>query len=125
MASAAALDEDYERSLVDELRDVVVKCRWQCLGHKQEFQEKTCTRIFSIDGEDVVLVYLPPDRFYAMDVTCPHAGGPLDMGDIEEIGGHTCLVCPWHDYNFRLDNGESTSGLQVNSVFIKSYLFKN
>ncbi|XP_041460558.1 uncharacterized protein LOC121411775 [Lytechinus variegatus] len=120
MASAAQVQdhEDYDKSLVDELRDVVVKCRWQFLGHRREFQGKRCTRIFSKDGEDVVLVYLPPDRFYAMDVSCPHAGGPLDMGDIEEIGGHTCLVCPWHDYDFRLDNGESTSGLKqpVHSV---------
>lgn len=38
---------------------------------------------------------------------CPcAAGGPLGLGDIEDVNGHTCLVCPWHYYVVALENGE-------------------
>lgn len=37
--------------------------------------------------------------------TCA-AGGPLGLGDIEDVNGHTCVVCPWHYYVVALDNGE-------------------
>lgn len=29
---------------------------------------------------------------------CFHAGGPLGVGDIEDVGGRPCLSCPWHYY---------------------------
>lgn len=39
--------------------------------------------------------------------SCPcAAGGPLGLGDIEDVNGHTCVVCPWHYYVVALDNGE-------------------
>ncbi|XP_072174054.1 uncharacterized protein HI_0077-like [Diadema setosum] len=109
---AHSSSNEFDQELVNELRDVVENCRWQRVGTADDLQRRTCTRIMSEDGEDIVLVHIPPDHFFAMDASCPHAGGPLDMGDIEEIEGHSCLVCPWHDYDFRLDNGESTSGLK-------------
>lgn len=67
------------------------------------------------EGEDVVLVYdIEEDTFHAMDAICSHEGGPLELGDIEEIDGERCLVCPWHGYEFRLTDGCSdSSGLQV------------
>ena len=37
-----------------------------------------------------------------LDSTCPHAGGNLAGGFIED----GCAVCPWHYWAFRLDNGE-------------------
>lgn len=27
-------------------------------------------------------------------------------GDIEDLGGHTCIVCPWHNYKIDLETGE-------------------
>ena len=62
-----------------------------------------------------MLVYnVEEDSFYAMDAVCSHEGGPLDLGDIEDIGSDRCLVCPWHNYDFRLQDGYSEStGLQV------------
>ncbi|XP_022086953.1 uncharacterized protein LOC110977273 isoform X2 [Acanthaster planci] len=30
-----------------------------------------------------------------------------------------CIVCPWHDYDFRLDNGDSTSGLKQQTYAVK------
>ncbi|XP_074640497.1 Rieske domain-containing protein-like isoform X3 [Tubulanus polymorphus] len=33
-------------------------------------------------------------------------GGPLVDGDIEDINGTTCIVCPWHKYKISLKEGE-------------------
>jgi len=52
-----------------------------------------------------------------MDAVCSHEGGPLNLGDIEDVGGDRCLVCPWHRYEFKLTDGYSeTTGLQVKST---------
>jgi nitrite reductase/ring-hydroxylating ferredoxin subunit len=34
------------------------------------------------------------------------AGGPLALGDIEEIHDKPCLVCPWHFYSVALEDGQ-------------------
>jgi nitrite reductase/ring-hydroxylating ferredoxin subunit len=41
---------------------------------------------------------------------CAHLSGPLYEGAVEEIRGHTCLVCPWHGSAFDLDDGEPRRG---------------
>eukprot|EP01084_Bolivina_argentea_P167785 291113_1 len=46
------------------------------------------------------------NKFYALDLRCYHAGGPLSMGDIEDIEGNVCIKCPWHNYIIKLDTGE-------------------
>ncbi|KAG5502944.1 hypothetical protein JKF63_04717 [Porcisia hertigi] len=46
------------------------------------------------------------DVLYAIDNACYHHGGPLLLGDIEDMGGHPCIVCPWHSYKIALDTGE-------------------
>ena len=40
-------------------------------------------------------------------------GGPLDQGDIEELGDRLLIVCPWHSFDFDLKNGQSSTGLKV------------
>jgi len=47
-----------------------------------------------------------------MDVRCPHEGGPLDEGDIEELGNRLLIICPWHSFDFDLRSGESSTGLK-------------
>ncbi len=37
---------------------------------------------------------------YAVDNTCPHAGGPLGEGKLKE----GIIECPWHGWKFDLDN---------------------
>jgi nitrite reductase (NADH) small subunit len=43
-------------------------------------------------------------RYYAIDDTCPHLGGPLSEGDLE---GEK-VVCPWHGAVFDVATGEVT-----------------
>ena len=43
-------------------------------------------------------------RYYALDDTCPHRGGPLSEGELEG----TSVVCPWHGAIFELATGDVT-----------------
>ena len=47
-------------------------------------------------------VFLDQGRVYVIDNTCPHAGGNLAAGTVEE----GCAVCPWHRWAFRLETGQ-------------------
>jgi nitrite reductase (NADH) small subunit/3-phenylpropionate/trans-cinnamate dioxygenase ferredoxin subunit len=46
-------------------------------------------------------VYLHDGEPRAMVNYCPHAGGSMAGGYVED----GCAVCPWHNWPFRLDNG--------------------
>lgn len=46
---------------------------------------------------------------------CSHLSGPLYQGEVEDVRGHTCLVCPWHGSAFDLDNGEPRRGPAANA----------
>ncbi|KAG1666444.1 hypothetical protein FOA52_015114 [Chlamydomonas sp. UWO 241] len=43
---------------------------------------------------------------HAIDSICYHAGGPLGVGDIEEVNGRPCILCPWHYYQIDLCTGD-------------------
>jgi nitrite reductase/ring-hydroxylating ferredoxin subunit len=47
-------------------------------------------------------VFLNQGRVYVTDNNCPHAGGNLAAGHIED----DCIVCPWHSWPFKLETGE-------------------
>ncbi len=47
--------------------------------------------LFNVDG-----------TFYAVDNTCPHAGGPLGEGKLN--GG--IVECPWHGWRFDVRTGQ-------------------
>ena len=44
---------------------------------------------------------------YALDNTCPHAGGPIGEGTI--IGD--VITCPWHGWRFNVRTGERPTDL--------------
>ena len=47
-------------------------------------------------------VFINDGQVYVLDNTCPHAGGNLAGGYVE----NGCAVCPWHYWAFKLDSGE-------------------
>lgn len=51
--------------------------------------------LFNVDG-----------TFYALDNTCPHQGGPLCEGWVEDDE----VTCPWHAWTFKLSDGKMTLG---------------
>jgi len=51
-----------------------------------------------------------PDRFVVIDNSCPHAGGNLSAGELED---GCVVVCPWHLWTFNLDSGACTLNEQI------------
>ncbi|RHY24473.1 hypothetical protein DYB28_015913 [Aphanomyces astaci] len=49
-------------------------------------------------------------RYYAMQQFCPHAGGDLALGDIEDIDNMLCITCPRHGFQFVLLSGDCLIG---------------
>jgi nitrite reductase (NADH) small subunit/3-phenylpropionate/trans-cinnamate dioxygenase ferredoxin subunit len=47
-------------------------------------------------------VFLNGGNVFVIDNNCPHAGGNLAGGAVED----GCVLCPWHFWAFRLDNGQ-------------------
>ena len=47
--------------------------------------------LFNVNGE-----------IFALDNTCPHAGGPLGEGDLEG----DIVKCPWHGWKFNVRTGQ-------------------
>ncbi|XP_054473497.1 Rieske domain-containing protein isoform X2 [Anoplopoma fimbria] len=74
------------------------------VGKKDELIE--AKRSFrTLEGRDI-LVISHQSVFYAIDSYCYHAGTILQNGDIEEIGGKLCIICPNHKYKITLAQGE-------------------
>jgi nitrite reductase (NADH) small subunit len=46
-----------------------------------------------------------------LDGTCPHEGGPLGEGLIE----NGCVVCPWHGYAFDVRTGAAQDDPEMNA----------
>jgi nitrite reductase (NADH) small subunit len=57
----------------------------------------------SVEAEGITAVLFNLDgTIYAIDNTCPHAGGPLGEGIFE---GET-VQCPWHRWRYNVRTGE-------------------
>ena len=72
-------------------------------------------------GNLQLAVFLHEGRPYVMDNYCPHAGGNLAGGVIHE----GCAVCPWHEWAFRLDNGQLRDAPSVKVQTYQTRLQKN
>lgn len=46
----------------------------------------------AVAGGKALVLARQGDRYSALDDRCPHAGGPLSQGSLE----NGLLVCPWH-----------------------------
>ena len=55
-------------------------------------------------NEHVVAIFNLGGEFYAIDNVCPHQGGPLGEGYLEDTG---VVSCPWHAWNFNIRTGLS------------------
>ncbi|XP_072238722.1 Rieske domain-containing protein [Leuresthes tenuis] len=74
------------------------------VGKKDELIE--AKRSFrTVAGRDILIIH-HQGTFYALDSYCYHAGGMLQTGDIEEISGKLCIICPKHKYKIALADGE-------------------
>lgn len=46
------------------------------------------------------------EEIFALDATCPHAGGPLNEGTVTD----DTITCPWHGSTFSLRDGSTLRG---------------
>jgi len=74
---------------------------WHKALEPDELPEGRVTQT-TCDGDTVAITHFE-GSYYAMDNECPHQGGPLGEGSIE----NGLLRCPWHGWDFYPDSGET------------------
>lgn len=84
------------------------KVRWVALGidllaEASQGKEMVAARI---GGKHLVLA-LHNDQWHGFQKNCPHAGGDLFTGWVNDEG---CIVCPLHRYTFDIRTGFNASG---------------
>jgi|SRR6266404_6609146 len=55
---------------------------------------------FAVEGMNIA-IFNVNGMYYAIDDTCPHSGGPLSEGEVQELK----VTCPWHGADFDLKTG--------------------
>ena len=69
------------------------------VANTADLQPGTCR---SIELREVGLALFNIEgAIYALDNTCPHAGGPLGEGKLEG----NAVACPWHGWKFDVPTG--------------------
>ena len=61
------------------------------------------SKLVDVNGTPVSLWKIE-GQFHAIANTCPHAGGPLNEGILEE---EKVVMCPWHGWKFSVVDGKS------------------
>ena len=67
---------------------------------RAEFEELEGGRVVEVGGQKIA-IFNVGGRYYAIENTCPHRGGPLAEGKIE--GDE--VICPWHGPRFNVTTG--------------------
>jgi nitrite reductase (NADH) small subunit len=57
-------------------------------------------KLVEVAGKLIALFYYGGE-YYAIDDVCPHMGGSLSEGAVE----NGIVICPWHGWRFRLADG--------------------
>lgn len=70
-------------------------------------------RTYTVDDQQIAVFLLSDGSVRATDAVCPHKGGPLADGQIDD----SAVVCPLHQYSFSFDTG-ACAGRGVGSVRI-------
>jgi nitrite reductase (NADH) small subunit len=73
-------------------------------------------REFQVDGLTVAIANVG-NKFYAINNTCLHRGGPLAQGEL-----HGAVVtCPWHGWQYDVTSGKLTTNPAVG---VKTYVIE-
>jgi len=88
---------------------------WTSLCELTELEEGK-GKYVEIEGFQLA-VFLHQGKPFVIDNYCPHAGGNLAGGFVED----GCAVCPWHYWSFRLDNGQlrDTPGVTIKTYAVR------
>lgn len=69
--------------------------------------EESCAKVVNV-GKARVAVWRKNDLLFATSNVCRHQGGPVGEGRI--VDG--CATCPWHGWNYRVEDGMSPPPFQ-------------
>ena len=58
-------------------------------------------KVVEVKGQ-AIAVFNVGGKFYAIEDTCPHVGGPLSEGEFQG----TTVTCPWHGAQFDVTTGK-------------------
>jgi len=61
-----------------------------------------------LDGKNVAVANVD-GKFFAIDNTCLHRGGPLGQGVLEG----KVVTCPWHGWEYDVTSGKTTTNPAV------------
>jgi len=70
------------------------------VGTRAELDELEGGKLVDVGGQKIA-IFNSGGRYYAIENTCPHRGGPLAEGKIE--GDE--VICPWHGSRFNVTTG--------------------
>jgi nitrite reductase (NADH) small subunit len=70
-------------------------------------------REFQVDGLTVAIANVG-DKFYAINNTCLHRGGPLGQGLLHGVA----VTCPWHGWQYDVTNGKLVTN---QAIGVKTY----
>lgn len=76
---------------------------WHPTLDENELTDQTPLAV-TVDGESIVICKVD-DQVTAFANSCPHAGLPLDGGDVSD----GVLTCPFHGYTFHVCSGKNTT----------------
>ncbi len=81
---------------------------WHPVGRLADLPEAEPVRRDA--GDEPVVAVRRGDRVSVLAATCSHLSGPLHDGELTDVGGRDCLVCPWHGSTFDLADGAVVHG---------------
>ena len=65
-------------------------------------------KVVEADGKELALFNVD-GKFYAIDNTCLHQGGPLGEGQLEG----DIVTCPWHAWQYDVKTGVNPENAQI------------
>lgn len=90
-----------------ELRHLV-SAGWRPLGRLDALPDGRLHRV-ELDGQPLLVLRRGRDVLVTAN-KCSHLSAPLDEGELTDLGGEPCVVCPWHGSTFRLRDGSVVHG---------------
>eukprot|EP00092_Neocalanus_flemingeri_P021762 GFUD01023608.1.p1 GENE.GFUD01023608.1~~GFUD01023608.1.p1 ORF type:complete len:238 (+),score=87.57 GFUD01023608.1:65-778(+) len=91
---------------LDKLKD------WEAaiVNGDNEVKSETKGALVTVNNTQVA-IFRYGDSVLATSARCPHAGGPLHLGDIEVLPDRSlCVRCPWHRWAFCVGREGALSG---------------
>ena len=63
-------------------------------------------KLCEVAGRMILVVHAQNGEWSALDEMCPHRGGPLSEGQLDQ----NILTCPWHKAQFDVATGKALRG---------------